>query len=147
MDANALSAIGLYLTLVGLLGTFYAVQLANWYRDLLTLRSKWDRSDTGTPLEIQIARRDCRLTLRGLYNWVILVVTLILSAFIGFVGYKSYELLKAQPANDKIAASLWQVLLLFLAIYTVLTLFFLIDGYRIGSKLDASMKAANPPVA
>jgi uncharacterized membrane protein len=81
-----------------------------------------------------------------LYNWVILVVTLILSGFIGFVGFKSYQLLINQPANDEIAWSLGYVLGSFLVIYTVLTLIFLINGYRIGHKIDAAMKAAIPPV-
>jgi len=132
----------LFLTLVGLLGTFYAVQLANWYRELLALQYKWKLNKDGEEAEVQPVRRECRYALRGLYNQVIFWVTLVLTAFLVFVCVLSAILVIDLYQKEQLARFLIWVLGAFLAIYLGLTAYFLFVGYRIGRSLDREI---NPP--
>lgn len=87
MLSDHIALIGTLLTLIGLLGTFFYVHLSTWLRDLISLKTKFDLVDPpGTPEEKQAAL-ECKYTLSGLYNYVPLLTTAALSAFIGFAAF------------------------------------------------------------
>jgi H+/Cl- antiporter ClcA len=136
LASQSIAAIGTFLTLTSLLGTFFYVQLSTWLRDLLTLRSKFDLNEGGTTPDEQKALREVRYTLKGLFNFLPLLVTIAISAFIGFAAWNAFAILEPFRAGDPIAARLADALCVFLVIYTILIVFLLIRGYLIGWNLS-----------
>jgi hypothetical protein len=143
MNSDTLSVIGFYLTLFGLLGSLFAVHLANWYREILALETKAELNKGKGTAEQQAAIRECRYKLREANNHVIYIVAFVVSAFLLFVFLRSLGLLTAlpKPSNDKAQPDLiWEVGLafkVFLAVYGILTIWFLIGGAIKGSKIKA----------
>jgi hypothetical protein len=132
LSSQSIAAIGTFLTLTSLLGTFFYVQLSTWLRDLLTLRAKFELNEDGNTPDEQKAVREVRYTLKGLYNTLPLLITLAISAFIAFVAWQAFLILGPFRAVDPIASTLANALTLFLIIYGVLIVFLLVRGYAIG---------------
>lgn len=140
LASQSIAAIGTFLTLTSLLGTFFYVQLSTWLRDLLTLQSKFELNDGGNTPDEQKAVREVRYSLKGYYNTLPLLVTLAISIFIGFAAWNAFEILGPFRDTDPIASRLANALGLFLVIYTVLILFLLIRGYVIGRSISRKLK-------
>ena len=139
MASQNIAAIGTFLTLVGLLGTFFYVHLTTWLRDLLALRAKFDVNDGGnTPSEEQ-AIRECRYSLKGLYNYLPALIAVAISAFIAFVAWNAFDILGPVRATDPLAEKLTEALIVFLAIYAALVIYLLIHGYAVGARLRAKL--------
>lgn len=147
MESNAFTVLGLFLTLISLLGTFFYVHLSNWYRDMLSLRDKWDLNSRVNLEEEKQARRECRYEIRGLYNFVTLTVTLVISAFIFLVTILSALILIPELRVDPLAVHLCIALTAFVITYVTFTTFFLVQGYRIGRSLRQQIDAAFPKAA
>jgi hypothetical protein len=141
MNSDTLSVIGFYLTLFGLLGSLFAVHLANWYREILALETKADLNKGKGTEEQKAAIRECRYKLRETNNHVIYVVAFVISGFLLFVFLRSLELLSALPATsvNQVHPNLpWEVGLafkVFLAVYGILTVWFLAGGIIKGRKI------------
>jgi hypothetical protein len=58
--ADALSVIGFFLTLAGLLGSFFYIHLSDWLREVLALETKWRINAVGDEPDQRAARRECR---------------------------------------------------------------------------------------
>ena len=144
LSSESIAAIGTFLTLTSLLGTFFYVQLSTWLRDLLTLRSKFELNDGGNTPEEQKALREVRYTLKGLYNTLPFLVTLAISTFIGFAAWHAFVILGPSRKFDPLADHLAQAFTVFLAIYAILIVFLLIRGYCIGHSLN---RKVTPPKA
>jgi hypothetical protein len=137
---SEVSIIGIFLTLVGLLGSFFYIHLSSWFRDLIALQNKWELNKIGgTPEEIE-AQRECRYALRGLYNYVPGLVAGVITLFIGLVSGFILNYLFSIEVSGPLSSVLWVVFLAFLATYFTLTLYFLIAGYRTGARINAEIE-------
>ena len=56
---NPLSMVGLMLTLAGLVGTFFYIQLSGWLRDVQALHAKIDLNKLGNTDDNKKAIREC----------------------------------------------------------------------------------------
>jgi hypothetical protein len=143
MNSDVLSVIGFYLTLFGLLGSLFAVHLANWYREILALETKADLNKGKGTEEQKAAIRECRYKLRETNNHVIYVVAFVISAFLLFVFWRSLELLRAIPGSSvnrdrtNLACEVGLAFKVFLSVYLILTIWFLAGGISKGKKISA----------
>jgi len=144
---NELTVLGIFLTLISLLGTFFYIHLSSWFRDIIALKSKWELNEIGNKPEEEQACRECRYALRGLFNYVPLSIAIVISAFIGLVSWYSFSFLSTVEVKHSLANALCVIFTTFLIIYFLLTLYFLIHGYIIGFQISNRImkKFPKPP--
>lgn len=119
MNTNPLTTVGLMLTLAGLVGSFFNIQLSQWLRDLLALSQKalLNRA-AGTP-EQQKAIAECRIELKKLNNIETYTVNALVLAFVIFVlvnGLFMIASAKADPLYLNVQIALWVFLVFFVAL-------------------------------
>jgi hypothetical protein len=136
------AAIGFLLTLVSLLGGFFAIHLSNWLRDILEVRAKFDANRVGDSQERRSARAECSFTLRRLINHVTLLVTVVLASFIAYVLTLARGLLSGSGVTGPVTDAYSRGLVAFAIVYGVLTAYFLIAGYVNGGALRADITRA-----
>lgn len=142
-DSLVLSVQGLFLTLVSLLGTFFYIHLGNWRRDLIKLKAKWEQNKFNQTDEERSAVLEVRYELPGLANYVVPLVSAVVTGFILLIAVLSavlwsyYTGLAALRTYMRVAggASLF--------LYVGLTALFLVDGLRtarqIGKEIDEEL--------
>ncbi|MGD9116605.1 MAG: hypothetical protein PVJ61_05450 [Dehalococcoidia bacterium] len=141
---SEVSIIGIFLTLVGLLGSFFYIHLSSWFRDLIALKNKWELNAIGSTPQQKQAQLECLYAIRGLYNYVPGLVAGVITLFIGLVSGFILNYLFSIEVSGALSSVLWVVFLAFLATYFTLTLYFLIAGYRTGAKLNAEINKKFP---
>ena len=138
-DKTTYTVISMCLTLTSLLGTYFYVHLSNWLRDMFKLKAKWDANKKGTDDSQIKAQWECKIEIHGLFNHIPIMISLIISAFIWFVCVRSLDLLAA-ASTEPLAQLLSMMMIIFLALYTLLTLYFLIHGMILGFTMNKEMK-------
>jgi hypothetical protein len=138
--AEAQAAMTFFLTLVSLIGTFFYVQLSNWYRELLELNEKFELNKGGDN-HIQ-GRLECRFQLDRLYNHVPAVVSGLVTVFLFVIGVLALSVANQFQPLPVILVYYGIAGVVALAIYLVLTLYFLIRGYRLGWDLKVAIDKA-----
>lgn len=139
LDSKVISTIGIYLTLTGLLGTFFYVHLSNWLRDLFRLHAKWENNHLLTDDGQKSAIRECRFEIKGLFNHVPLLTTLVISGFIWLLFSNAKELLSG-ASSDVLASQIFEMLSVFIWIFYLLAGYFLIHGYFLGISINKQLK-------
>ena len=76
------ATIGFMLTLVGLIGTFFYVQLSNWLREILELNSKFELNKVGDSEPRKQGRLECKFQLQRLLNHIPALIAVLISIFI-----------------------------------------------------------------
>lgn len=134
-SSDALSVISFFLTLVGLLGTFFYIHLAEWYRDVLALETKWEVNKSGDDPDQKAARRECRYEAVQMASWSTLVTSIVITVFIGLVAALSILLWWTAPAKSDAWTYIAMAGLGFLAAYLGMTISLLVLGYRKAHKV------------
>ncbi len=140
------TTIGLMLTLVGLLASFFWVSLGAWMRDLVALRSEakyWQPIDGP---DAKKERAGIRAKADGLGEFTTGLTTVVVLGFGVFLLIRALQL--TTHLQGDLASSLESALWVFLVILVVLTLFLIIRGYRLVAeikRLVASGDAAKTP--
>ncbi|NMB56124.1 MAG: hypothetical protein GYA15_15645 [Leptolinea sp.] len=135
------SAIGFFLTLTGLLSTFFYVHLSNWFREILELQSKYDENKVGDDDRRRNARIECKYQLKRLYNHVPLLVSVVITIFISAMATMASGMIGQVTPKPLIFQYYETAFTLFIFAYDILTLYFLIHGYFIAHRLS---KVINP---
>lgn len=116
MNANPLSIVSLMLTLAGLVGTFFNIQLGQWLRDLVALHQKVELNRfQGTEPE-QRAIVECKIELRRLANWQTYVGNVLVLGFVLFVLIDGLVMIAgahAEPTYPYVRLALWVFLVFF----------------------------------
>jgi len=99
-SSDALSMIGFFLTLVGLLGSFFYVHLSDWYREVLSLATKWEINKFGDDPDQKAGRRECRYEVEEVASWTTLITSLVVTGFVLFVLLLSVVLWLAEPQKS-----------------------------------------------
>jgi|ERR1700680_2808120 len=124
MTTSPLSTIGLMLTLAGLVGSFFNIQLSQWLRDLIALEqkvelNKWHGTDTQ-----QKAIVECRIEYEKLANVQTYVLHVLVLGFVIFVlvnGILMIRGAKNDPLYPNVNLSLWVFLVFFVGVSAWLT--------------------------
>jgi hypothetical protein len=136
LASQNIAAIGTFLTLTSLLGTFFYVQLSTWLRDLIVLKAKFDLNADGNLPDETKAVREVRYALPGVYNTLPILVAAAITGFIAFAAWNAFAILQPFRGQDQIADRLAAALCVFLTIYVVLIIYLLIRGYVIGAEIS-----------
>jgi hypothetical protein len=129
-SSDALSIIGFFLTLAGLLGSFFYIHLGEWYRDVLALEVKWRLNRAGDEDGQRAARRECRYEAEQMASGTTLLTTLVVTAFVLLVSVLSLVMWLNQPGKTD---AWWYIAVAggaFLIIYLLMAGFFTAKGYR-----------------
>jgi len=137
--SDTYSVVGLLLTLIGLLATFFSVQLSQWLMSLLELRAKWKAHVNNSSNESQDALREARATYQGLSFKVVLLVTIPLAAFVAVTIVQAFKLLAGLAQTPEKSGLFWS-LLTFTVCFAFLTCTLLIWGYCVRSEVGDEMK-------
>jgi hypothetical protein len=117
---NPLTMVSLMLTLAGLLGSFFYIQLSQWLRDLMALEKKSDLNRFAGSEAEKRALLECRVEYRKLVSWPTTVVNLSVILFVLFVLGNALLMIRtatADPLYPNIAVALW----VFLGLFVVLS--------------------------
>ena len=129
--SEILTSIGFFLTLVGLLGTFFYIHLSNWFRDILELQSKFKENEVGDQDYRRHAIVECKYQLKRVLNHVPLLVSIIISSFIIVLTTMAWNMINYLDPRPLIFSYYESAIMWFLVAYFSLTLYFLIHGYSI----------------
>ena len=135
------SAIGFFLTLTGLLSTFFYVHLSNWFREILELQCKYNENKVGDDDRRRNARVECKYQLKRLYNHVPILVSVVITIFISTMATMASGMISLVIPKPVIFKYYEDAFTIFIFAYDILTLYFLIHGYVIAYRLS---KALNP---
>ena len=126
---SALSVIGFFLTLVGLLGSFFYIHLSDWYREVMALAVKWRVHRYGDEREQKAGRRECRYEAEKLASPTVLVTSVAVTLFVLVVSGLTFALWLSEV--DKTQAWVFVGIAggYFLLMYLVLTGWLLAAGY------------------
>lgn len=119
MTANPLSTVSLMLTLAGLVGSFFNIQLSQWLRDLLALEQKVKLNKAQGNDTQQKAIVECRIELNKLANAQTYIVNGLVIAFVIFVlanGILMINGAQADPIYPNVQVALWVFLLFFIGL-------------------------------
>jgi hypothetical protein len=133
MDSS-LTIIGFLFTLISLLGSFFYIQISNWYSEVLELNKKYEENKEKTNAEMKDAIRECRYEYKKLFNFVPVITTIAISGFLIFISERSFFILNGIQ-SDKNAVIIQTALFVFLAIYFTLMLVFIVGGLVYSIKL------------
>jgi hypothetical protein len=119
MSTNPLSTVGLMLTLAGLVGSFFNIQLSQWLRDLVALQQKVKLNKAqGTDTQ-QRAIVECRIELEKLASAPTYLVNVLVLGFVLFVLMDGLLMIRAastDPVYEYVNLALWIFLLFFLSV-------------------------------
>jgi hypothetical protein len=129
---NAVSIASLYLALVGLLSTFFYIQLGQWLSGILGNESKWQQVKDRVPKDTYFDKRlECYYdAVQSSSAWTFLG-WLTVTVFLVIVGI-FLETLRSSLKQDSAAYVFFYISLptyVFLAIYLVLSVVMLVVGY------------------
>jgi hypothetical protein len=133
--SDVLSILGFFLTLIGLIGSFFYIHLSDWYREVLALETKWAINKTGDEADQKAARRECRFEVKKTAGWTTLWTSVVLTAFILLVFILSLLIWVNQAAKTFELNYIGIAGASFLIIYLGMTAFFIISGYKKARKI------------
>jgi len=119
MSANPISTVGLMLTLAGLVGSFFNIQLSQWLRDLMALEQKISLNRLEGNESQQRAIVECRIELKKLASPSTNVLNVLIVAFVVFVLADGlFMICQAQddPLYPNVEIALWVFLVFFVVV-------------------------------
>jgi hypothetical protein len=140
---NPLTMVSLMLTLAGLLGSFFYIQLSQWLRDLMALERKSELNRFAGSEAEKRALLECRVEYRKLVSWPTTVVNLSVILFVLFVLGDALLMIRtaaADPLYPNIAVALW----VFLGLFVVLSFGLLGLGQRSAATTRGILDQAAP---
>jgi hypothetical protein len=124
MNANPLTTVGLMLTLAGLVGSFFNIQLSQWLRDLVALAQKVKLNKAQGNENQQKAIVECKIEIEKLANIQSYVINGLVLAFVVFVlvnGLVMIQSASVDPLFPHVHVALWVFLVFFIGISLWLT--------------------------
>lgn len=116
---NPLSLLSPLLTLAGLVGSFFYIQLSQWLRDLVALRQKIELNRFAGDEAQKRAIVECRIEYQRLATWHTYAVNLSVIAFVLFILVLGLLMIRSaadDPMYDYLATALWVFLALFVGL-------------------------------
>jgi len=140
---DAISIAGLYLALVGLLSTFFFVQLGQWLNSILATEAKWLQVAEREPMSQFFDKRlECYYEAVQSSSWWTLVGWFAITVFLVTVGV-FLEILRSHLGASNAAIVYMYVSVpcyIFLSIYLVLSIAMLVIGYQKSREVVSNAK-------
>lgn len=138
MNANPLGTVGLMLTLAGLVGSFFNIQLGQWLRDLVALQQKTTLNIAQANGAQQTAIVECRIELKKLASGETYIINGLVIGFVVFVLVDGFLMIRSasdDPIYPYVYVALWVFLLFFVGLSAWLTY----GGWRIAKKVRTDL--------
>src|SRR5262245_39775461 len=134
MSTNPLTTVGLMLTLAGLVGSFFNIQLSQWLRDLIALTQKVKLNKAQGTESQQKAIVECKIEFEKLANGQSYVINVLVLLFVVFMLANGLFMIRsadADPLYFYVNLALW----VFLIFFVCVSLWQIYDGWRIANKI------------
>ena len=134
MTTNPLTTVGLMLTLAGLVGSFFNIQLSQWLRDLIALTQKVKLNKAQGTESQQKAIVECRIEIEKLANSQSYVINVLVLLFVVFVLANGLFMIRSadsDPLYFYVNLALW----VFLIFFVCVSLWQIYDGWRIAKTI------------
>lgn len=118
MTTNPLSTVGLMLTLAGLVGSFFNIQLSQWLRDMQALLEKIELNEAHGTDPQKRAIVECRIEHRKLTSPETVVINVCVAIFVVFVLVNGLVMIQSahqDPLFPHVSVALWVFLAFFVA--------------------------------
>lgn len=141
MTANPIMAVGLMLTLAGLVGSFFNVQLSQWLRDFSALEQKATLNQNAGTEDKRRVLVECKVEFAKLNRWQTYVTSIAALGFVVFVlgdGLAMASLAAADPLYCHVNVALW----FFLLFFVVMSGWLLYSCHAAAKRVNALL---NPP--
>jgi D-alanyl-lipoteichoic acid acyltransferase DltB (MBOAT superfamily) len=138
MNANPIMTVGLMLTLAGLVGTFFNIQLSQWLRDLIAVETKAALNKLSMTEAAQRAIVECRIELAKLNSRETYIINGAVIAFIVFVlinGLCMAAKAQTDPLYGNVNLALW----VFLIFFVVMSAWLIFSGHRVAGRIKAAV--------
>jgi hypothetical protein len=139
-SSDALSVIGFFLTLIGLVGSFFYIHLSDWYRKVVALATKWEINRSGDDPDQKAGRRECRYEVEEVAGWTTLITSLVVTGFVVFMFLLSVVLWLTEPERSDAWAFIAIAGVGFLFVYLGMTVGLLVAGYSRATKVRAEIR-------
>lgn len=119
LATNPLTTVSLMLTLAGLVGSFFNIQLTQWLRDLAALHQKTTLNKANNTESQQKAIVECKIEIERLTNTDTYVVNGLVILFVAFVlgdGLCMIQSAASDPIYPNILVALWVFLVFFVVV-------------------------------
>jgi len=141
MPTNPLSTVGLMLTLAGLVGSFFNIQLTQWLRDLAALlqKTRLNRAQGTEPQQRAIV--ECKIEFQKLSHGQTYAVNFLVLGFVVFVlidGLLMIGSASTDPLYTYVDVALWVFLVFFIAVSGWLIL----SGWCVARKIRTILNPA-----
>lgn len=144
MIISPLITVGLMLTMAGLVGSFFNIQLSQWLRDLMALDQKVTLSMLGSTEEKRKTLVECKIELKRLFNFETYVVNSLVVAFVVFVLVNGLLILpeaRSDPAHVNVVVAFWTFLILF----TGLSVWLMVRGSVLARSIQRTLYPVREP--
>src|SRR5262249_10723118 len=138
MSTNPLSTVGLMLTLAGLVGSFFNIQLSQWLRDLVALEQKVKLNKAQGNENQQKAIVECKIEIEKLATNQSYVINFFVPLFDVFVLANGLFMLRpadTDPLYFHVNLALWVFLIFFICV----SLWQILDGWQIATKIRETL--------
>ena len=120
ISGSPLSVVGLMLTLAGLLGSFFYIQLSDWLRSILALDQKIQLNRRQGEDNQKRAIVECRVEFRRLAGWHNYLVNFFVIFFVLYVMWLSFGMISL-AAGDPLYPYVRKALIVFVCVFTLLS--------------------------
>jgi hypothetical protein len=133
------SVVDLTFTLSGLLGSYFYLQLSEWTRDALVLKSKSDLNKSAATTEQRNAMREIRLEVQKTIAWPNYIVNALVIAFVVGATLDSLVML-CRARTDPLYPYLNNLILVFLGLFIFLAGLLWWTGHNAAMSIQGEIK-------
>lgn len=136
---TVLTVLGFFLTLIGLLGSYFSVHLSTWYADVVSLRSKWQLNRVGESEARKEGRLECRYELSRVYNHIPALVFFVTLGFMGYLAWTAFSI-SGKTGTSAVVEIHLHALAVFIGLYVLLSIYFLLRGYSAAREIKQEIE-------
>ena len=139
MNANPIATVGLMLTLAGLVGSFFSIQLSQWLRDLIALQTKTNLNKAaGNEAQVR-AIYECKVEYKKLTNFSTYLLHFLITLFVFFVLWNGLDI-AALASSDPIYPKVRLALIVFFAFFAIMSVWLIGSGARTAIQIGKDLK-------
>jgi len=135
-----MNLVGLMLSLAGLVGSFFNIQLSQWLRDLMALRQKVELNQLHANEAQQKAIVECRIEFRKLSNNDTYIINFAVLAFVVFVLVNGL-LMASTSSADALYPYVMTALVVFLIFFVAMSLWLFSRGNETAKSIRKALDA------
>jgi hypothetical protein len=139
MFANPISTVSLMLTLAGLVGSFFSIQLSQWLRDLIALQTKTTLNKAAGNEAQMRAIFECKAEYKKLTNASTYLLHVLITLFVCFILWDAL-VIAAFAKSDPIYPNVKLALEVFFGFFVLISLWLIGSGACTAIKIGKDLR-------